>query len=575
MKVQTIKYSTFNISKGSWGQHSVFNERKEKNLFKAILLSVVCCLLSFAALAQKDTTKKTTTIDITSSYKPVLRNAVKINLSASHLNADTSKPKMNYTVPAQNLFYSYQPVSLKPLALQPDTNLYLGQRNFLKLGFGNFSTPYVSAGFSFGDGKTSLLNLYADYISSKGKIKNQDYSQLNLKGTGSYFTEKNEAYGAVTISQYDTYLYGYDHALFNYKKDSIRNQYQDINLKAGIRNTVVGDFGIKYNPNVQVDVFTNKNKLSESSLIVNAPIEKQFGEAMSIKVEGRADITSYTTKNLTSNVKLSNNVFQVAPALAFASPRFSINAGVTPTWDNGNFVWLPNVYAEAQVKEKVFMIQAGWVGTYTKNTFHNLSLINPYLNTISSQTNTKEVEYYGGIKATLSKHFNFSAKAGLISYTNFALFINDTAKDEKAFNVVYEGKANNFRVHGDLSYINQDKFTLTAGLTLNGYTGFNNNSKAWNTVPMEFTSSLRWWAFKQVLLKGDFYMFGGGNYIAKANSTKSFKGGTDLSAGMEFKINKMFSAWLDVNNILNNKYQRWHNYEVYGLNLLGGVRITF
>ncbi len=562
-------------------QYSNSNRKKYKRLVTGSLLSarravwVVCCLWSVTASAQKDTTKKGTTIDITSSYKPVLRNAVKINFAASHLNADTGKPKMNYTVPAQNLFYAYQPITLKPLALQLDTNLNLGTRNFLKLGFGNFSTPFVSAEFSFGDGKTGLLNLYADYIASKGKIKYQDYAQMNVKATGSYFMEKNEAYGSLSLSQHDTYLYGYDHTLYNYKKDSIRNQYQDINLKAGIRNTRVGDFGIKYDPHVQVNIFSNKDKVSESSLLLTAPIEKQFGEAVALKVEGRADITSYTSKNLVSNVKISNNVFAVAPALVFSSPRFSINAGITPTWDNGNFVWLPNVYAEAQVKEKVFLIQAGWVGNYTKNTFRNLSAVNPYLLTIAAQTNTKEIEYYGGIKATLGKHFSFSAKTGFISYTNFPLFINDTAKDSKGFKVVYEGKANNLRFHGDLSYIDQDKFTLTTGLTLNGYTGFNNNSKAWNTVPVELTSSLRWWAFKQVLLKGDFYLFGGGNYIAKGNNAQTFKGGTDLSAGMEFKVNKTFSAWLDVNNIFNNKYERWHNYEVYGLNVLGGVRINF
>jgi hypothetical protein len=557
MKIQTKKYSIFNI------QYSIL-----------FLMATLFCSTTFA---QRDTTKKTTTIDITSSYKPVLRNAVKINFAAAHLNADTSKPKINYTVPAQNLFYSYQPISLKPLALQQDTNLYLGQRNYLKAGFGNFSTPYVSAGFSFGDGKKTLLNIYADYISSKGKdIKYQQYTQLNLKGTGSYFTGKNEAYVSGDIRQHDNYLYGYDHALYDYKKDSVRNQFQDVLVKAGFRNTSMGDFGIKYNPNVQVNLFTNKNKLSESSLIVTAPVEKQFGEAMSIKVEGKADITTYTTKDLSPNVKLSNNLFQVSPSLTYASPQFNINAGIIPTWDNGQFAWLPNVYAELQLKEKIFLVQAGWIGTYTKNTFRNLSAINPFMKTIATQKNTKAIEYYGGIKATLSNHFNFSAKAGLLSYTNFALYINDTATDGKAFLVVHESKANNFRIHGDLSYIDQDKFTVTAGLTLNGYTGFNENNKAWNTVPMEINGSLRWWAFKQVLLKADLYMFGGGNYLDKISTDgKLFKSGTDLSAGMEFKINKNFSAWLDVNNIFNNKYARWHNYEVLGLNVLGGLRVSF
>ena len=77
------------------------------------------------------------------------------------------------------------------------------------------------------------------------------------------------------------------------------------------------------------------------------------------------------------------------------------------------------------------------------------------------------------------------------------------------------------------------------------------------------------------MLKADFYMFGGGNYLEKGNKSVPFKPGSDLSAGVEFKINKQFSAWLDVNNIFNNKYERWHNYQVYGLNLLGGIRFDF
>jgi hypothetical protein len=114
------------------------------------------------AFAQ-DSTKKQS-ININSSYKPVLRNAVKINFAGSQLPADTSKPNLSYKIPAQNLFYAYKPISLKPLALEQDTNLYLGNRKYLKVGFGNFSTPYVRGGLSLGDGKTSLVNIMGDYI---------------------------------------------------------------------------------------------------------------------------------------------------------------------------------------------------------------------------------------------------------------------------------------------------------------------------------------------------------------------------------------------------------------------------
>lgn len=542
--------------------------------YKLLVFLIANCLLPIVTFAQRDTAKKQT-IDITSSYKPVLRNAVKINFSASHLNADTTKPKMNYNVPSQNLFYSYQPISLRPLALQQDTNLYLGIRNYIKVGYGNYATPYVNAGFSFGDGKKMLANLYANYISSKGKIANQDYTQLQIKANASFFTPKNEVYVGAQLSQNSNYLYGYDHSLYTFKKDSVRQQFQDLVLTGGVRNTTSGEYGISYNPNITVINFTNKNKVNESTIIANAPITKTFGDAFMLKIDAKADITSYTTKNLASNIKLSNNVFQIAPSLAISSPRFSINAGVVPTWNNGVFVWLPNVFAEAQVKEKTFLIQAGWIGRYTKNTYRNLTALNPFLTTIPFQNNTKEIEYYGGIKATVGKHFSFNLKGGIVSFNDMPLFINDTATDNKAFKISNEKSVQSLRIHGDLSFINQDKFTLTAGLTFNGYTLLQSNAKAWNTVPMEITSSLRWWAFKQVLLKADLYAFSGGNYLTKGNKAQSFTGGTDISAGAEFKVNNMFSAWIDINNIANQKYQRWHAYEVYGLNVLGGIRVSF
>jgi hypothetical protein len=258
-------------------------------------------------------------------------------------------------------------------------------------------------------------------------------------------------------------------------------------------------------------------------------------------------------------------------------PAFTINGGIIPTWNNGKFVWLPNVYGEGHIniKGKPFIVQAGWVGRYDKNTFRNLSAINPFLETPTSQTNTKEIEYYAGLKGNVGKHFSVSGKAGLVHFTNMQFFVNDTAANAKGFIMSNESKVNDLRVHGDLSYVNQDKFTVTAGLTFNGYTGMRDNAKAWNTVPLEFTSSLRWWAFKQVMLKADFYAFGGGNYLDKGNIARSFRGGKDLSAGAEFKINKRISAWLDVNNVLNNKYERWHNYQVYGLNVVGGVKVNF
>ncbi len=83
---------------------------------------------------------------------------------------------------------------------------------------------------------------------------------------------------------------------------------------------------------------------------------------------------------------------------------------------------------------------------------------------------------------------------------------------EKHFMSATTGSVYDFRIHGDMSFVKQDKFTITGGLTFNGYNGMKDNDRAWGTIPLEINASLRWWAFKQVLLKGDLHTFSGGAF---------------------------------------------------------------
>src|SRR5665647_1313142 len=543
----------------------------QKNMLRFVVIATLFCFSLNAANAQQDTSRRQT-IEITSSYKPDLRNTVKINLYASPLTSDIAKPRLAYNIPPQNLFFTYQPVSLNPLALSADTSLQLGDRNQLKVGFGSFTTPYVSGAFSFGDGKKNLLNVYGNYISSRGNIKNQDFSEINVKGEGSIFTPKNEIYANAGFAQHEYYQYGYNHILDSFNKSDIRRSYQDLSAGIGFRNIAVNDLNFIYNPHLEVHEFSRENKASETSLIFNLPAEKKFSESVSLKVTAIGNFDKFQVKNSSNHI--TNNLFKLAPEFVYYSDNFTFHGGATPSWNNNTVSILPNVYAEVQLQQKVLMVQAGWIGTYIANSFRTLSAENPYMQDPTFLNNTKEVQYYGGIKATVGKHYSFNAKAAFITYNDMPLFVNDSA-DGKSFIIKNERRVDNLQIHGDMNFINQDKFTLTAGLDLNTYTGLLDNAKAWGLIPLKLNGSLRWNAFKQVLIKGDILAFSGAKALLSDGSEKTLKGGTDLSAGAEFKINKKFSAWLDFDNLLNSKYERWNNYPVYGLQVIGGILIHF
>jgi hypothetical protein len=514
-------------------------------------------------------------IDIISSFKPVLRSNVKINLTATNLSADSSKPSFKYNIPAQNLFYSYAPIPIKPLALDHDTVLLLGNRDFIKAGFGNYTTPYLNAGFSFGNGKKNLLTVTGGYIASKGKIQYQDYQQAAVKVADNYFGNTNEYYGFIEGNRNDYNLYGYDHSLHSYPSDSVSRYYQNFRFKAGIRNIVPNPGGFDYDPTIDVNYFTGKNNLVETGLLVNAPVTKKLTDDIFLKITGVADITNYKADSSAAvHVLFDNNVFQIAPEVIIQKENYIAHIGVSPTWDNNNVSVLPNIYGELHIRKQLFLVQAGVVGTVTRNNFSNLSVINPYLQVITATNNTRAIEIYGGLKSAISKHFSASGKLSYINYKNLPLFINDTL-DGKTFYISNEPKLNDIRLHFDASYINQDKFTVTGGVTFDQYSNLTTNARAWGMLPIEFNTSIRWEAFKDVVFKGDLYIFGKPQFLLNNNIIKTGSGGADLNIGTEIAITKHINGWLDINNLFNNKYQRWNNYPVYGLNVLGGIVYRF
>ena len=90
----------------------------------------------FGISYSQDTTKKKA-VEIVSGFKPVLKESAKINFNATPPSADTSKPKLKYDIPNQNLLLPYQPGTLKPLALDIDSGGRFDNSSYVKAGFGS------------------------------------------------------------------------------------------------------------------------------------------------------------------------------------------------------------------------------------------------------------------------------------------------------------------------------------------------------------------------------------------------------------------------------------------------------
>ncbi|TCZ65672.1 hypothetical protein [Flaviaesturariibacter aridisoli] len=536
---------------------------------KQTLLISGFSLAALGAAAQQDTTRKRE-VNVTASFQPVLREAGKINFGATPPVADTTRPKLVYTIPNQNLVFGYQPGSLKPLALNVDSIVRWDGWNYVKLGYGTQKTPYVETGLSAGDPSKAAVNLYGNFYSSQGKLPNQEvrHGRVDLMG----YTKagpNHEVNGRIGYSDDQFYRYGYPDSL-SFPKDSLSAHYSNSRARIGLRSLGSNAYGISYSPEASFNTFTDHRDNSEMTTYLSLPLRKSLEGRFAVDLGLDGQLTSFkgATKN-NSNSKW----FQVSPSLQVKTAAIYLQAGLRPSWDNGAFKLMPNVLAEVGTADKTLAVIAGWTGHLRTNSFQYMSGYNPFIDAPLSVNNSRLEEIYGGIKGTVADHFSYLLRGGVNKYTNLPLYVN-SGKGGKSFTVLYEPQMSALNIHGELGYSVGERFSLRSVVEANHFTGMDIYEEAYGLPTFEWTTALRLQVLRDLYVKGDIYAFDGVSY-REGTENKKQNGGLDASAGLEFTVYKNLKLWAQFNNIFNKNYQRWNQYPTYGFQFLGGIVFSF
>lgn len=131
---------------------------------------------------------------------------------------------------------------------------------------------------------------------------------------------------------------------------------------------------------------------------------------------------------------------------------------------------------------------------------------------------------FAGFKGSVGDHFTYSAKAAFNRVNNQPLFINDTTAGlgGKSFRVVNERRTNVVNFGSEIGVNFQEKFSLTAGLQFNQFTGLRDNAKAWGLLPLELKAAMRMQIIKDLWLKGDLFAWSGPSYLKKMERPESW-----------------------------------------------------
>lgn len=535
--------------------------------------AVFSLLVISATTFSQDTTKKKT-IDITSTFKPVLRDAAKLNFTAALPSSDTIRPVLAYTIPQQQVKVPFQPGTLSPVALQTDSVLPWKSSQYLKVGIGNIHIPYVQGAFTVGDANTSL-NVYGEFYSAKGKLDFQknNLADLQLRGNVKIGND-HELMAKIGFKGEEYFLYGFRPDTLQYSKSDLKQKFQTLDALFTFRNISPTPYGISYSPNLKVSSFSGKNftgKAKEDNLVLNIPIQKTFGKSFGFNLGLTADITRYAP---TDKASIKNDLYYVSPSLLLKTPNVFVSTGIIPSWDNSVFNMLPNIMAEVTTNDQRLTFQAGWIGYYNKGSYQRFAGINPWLAQPGELLNTRNMEAYAGFKGSLANHFTYSAKVAYVKMHHINLFVNDQF-DGKTFETVYSPSIQDVQLHGEIGYMLGEEFSFKSGITYHNYTNIKDQTRAWGLLPVELNGALRWRILKDLSLKIDLFAWDGAPYRTKEGEARKGDAAFDLNSGLEFRITKGLDLWLQMNNILNNRYERWNQYQVYGFNILGGVVFRF
>jgi hypothetical protein len=526
-------------------------------------------LLIGAGVAAQDTTGKK--VKITSSFKPVLKEAAKINFNASPAIVDTSRPRLQYNIPNQNLAFAFQPGTLRPLALGVDSGGAWTNESYVKAGYGNLSTPFVQLGLSVGDNKAAGINFYGKHVSSKGKIAFQDYSNTNAE-LNAFFKAGNIEWNARLGGLQEKYnKYGFQPKTLTFPEDSLDVKLQTFRGRIAFRNVNRTALGISYAPEFKVDAFNDQLSNSESNTYINLPLQKSVTNEFAVDLALTANLSRYKPENKTT---VNNNFLSISPSLLYKTANISIQAGLRPSWDNSAFKLFPNIMAEVSSSNKHFSFQAGWVGYLRNAGFQYQTRINPWIWAPTTVYNARVEERYAGFKGSAGDHFSYSAKLAFNTINNQPLFTNDTTAGGKSFRIINEPSLKVVNIGGELGYTIGETFSLISNLQINQYNP-KVAAKAWGLLPLESKTTLRLQVIKDLYVNSEFYAFRGPWFQQKGGKSNNLGGAADLSAGLEFKIVNNIKLWAQFNNILSNEYQRWNQYPVYGFNFLGGVVFSF
>ena len=454
-----------------------------------------------------------------------------------------------------------------------------GAASYLKLGYGSFASPLAS--LSWSDRKDRLF--YAtnfDHYSAKGQLQDQQVSFTSLSGSlKDKFNENQSIQYDIGFERQSYRLFGFDHNLFSLTDPAeLRQDFNVFHLATTYQQVAGNEGQTSFSPHIAFDYLIASRKTNEFSIGFQLPFSLSLSESLLLKsqLELSASFLEDTVFGRRNNMLLNLPV-----SIEGKKEKWQWRGGFNALYGNEKLTLLPDLNILYALNDKGLRLKAGIRNETGLNSLKRLFRINPYLIAPDSLSVYRRSDFFVGIDWLNPKGLQFNLSVGATEFSGLPLFIN-TGFTERQFKMLSENKLSALHLIAGLEYVFDERLKIKTELQSLHFTRQQRYQEPFGLLPFELTSSFSWKPIPPLTLRMNAYFWRGGMALPVSNGNTGggfpafrVNDGADLGGGVDYKLNKKWALWLDLNNIANVRYQRWNRYEAFGFNFIGGFRYLF
>ena len=541
-----------------------------------------------APVPAQDTTRKapagnslTEEIIVTTNYKPVLADAVKIRINPDLSDKTPFKAPLTYITLDKRLERNTDIHQLEAMKMPPEIDS-IPSNNYARLGLGNYKTTYGEVYISNGKDEGLQFGAYGKHLAqSSSSINKQNEMKDEVGVFARGVTDDNAFTGRVTFNRLGTNFYGFDPAnppgAFSPAAQHFNTLSGEGEMTKRFKDTTNAlTYALKLNGYIWNDAFHAK----ESNLVLTGFLNQTINQFYA-GLGASLDLGTQTDSLYSYN----NSILRLNPYLKFQGDNYKIDAGLNLVREFGfsqRVFIFPAAKLELQVIPKYVRIFAEVNGDVNKSSLHDFATINPYIGQdISIINSVDKLDLSIGLKGTMAPGLGFKAYVFRNSVKNLPMFVNNftTGGINNTFQVIYDG--GNSRItgfNGELDFKASDDFDLFGRVEFRNYV-LATEVQPWNLPKFKLTAGTvihitdKLNVNATLLYRGNTYARGPAS--GGTATIVPINGFADLNGGVEYKINGRISIFGQANNILNTTNQVWLYYPNYGFNIFGGVGLHF